>query len=453
MTSKTFIEDLPKENIIDDLEDKKEKNKMSDIDNDKLAELRKKLAKKEEDEMPAKVVVKSEKSINFGVIGSGQAGGRLAETFYRLGYDAVAVNTATQDLKFLNLPETNKLLLEFGLGGAARELDLGKAAAEAHKDKIMELVNNQLADAQVLVFCLSLGGGSGAGSCETIVDLLTSTGKPLMVMTVLPMESEDAQTKHNALETLSKLTKFAQTKRIANLVVVDNAKIESLFSDVGQMDFYNVANRAIVEPLDVFNKLSSMPSNVKPLDPTELAKILIDGEGLTTYGEIKVSNYSDETAIAEAVVENLNSNLLASGFDLKQAKYVGVLLTANKEVWKKIPSVAVNYATAMISDHCGTPKGIFKGVYTTEDTEDCVKVYSMFSGLGLPMSRVEQLKKEAQTLTQTVKTKDEQRNLTLNLDSGKDETVSKVQEIKNKIAAKSSTFGKFTTGVVDRRKG
>ena len=75
----------------------------------------------------------------------------------------------------------------------------------------------------------------------------------------------------------------------------------------------------------------------------------------------------------------------------------------------------------------------------------------MFSGLGLPESRVTQLKKDAKEHMQTVKGKDEQRNLTLQLDTGVNETVSAAQKIKEKIAAKSSSFGKLLGNTVDRR--
>lgn len=257
-----------------------------------------------------------------------------------------------QDLKFIDVPDSNKLLLEYGLGGAAKELEIGKAAAESHRGEILQLVNEKLNSAQVNVLCLSLGGGSGAGSCEVMVDLLLETGKPLVVMTVLPMDSEDAQTKANSLETLSKLLKLVQDKKVNNLLVVDNAKLESIYHDVSQVDFYNVANKAIVDPIDVFNTLSSMPSPTKPLDPMEFSKIFLDGEGMTVYGDLTIENFEDDTAIAEAIVNNLSNNLLSGGFDLKQAKYVGYLVAANKEVWSKIPSSSIDYANSMINDLC-----------------------------------------------------------------------------------------------------
>jgi cell division GTPase FtsZ len=245
---------------------------------------------------------------------------------------------------------------------------------------------------------------------------------------------------------------LTQTKKVNNLIVVDNAKIEAIYHNISQVEFYGVANKAIVDPIDVFNTLSSMPSSVKGLDPMEWGKLFTDGEGLTVYGELTVDNFAEDTAIAEAVMNNLNGNLLAGGFDLKQSRYVGVIIAANKEVWASIPSSSITYAMAMINDQCGTPKGVFKGIYTVETTDPVVKVYSMFTGLGLPDSRVAQLRKDAQELAQNVKGKDEQRNLSLNLDTGTNETVSAAQKIKDKIQAKSSAFGKLVGGVVDRRK-
>lgn len=377
---------------------------------------------------------------------------RLAEYFYKLGYPACVCNTAMQDLKFIDVPDSNKLLLEFGVGGASKELDIGRNAAEMHRSALMQLINDRLSSSQINILCLSLGGGSGAGSCETLVDLMSSLGKPLIVLAALPMESDDAHAKSNALETLAKLSVFVKSSKISNLIVVDNAKLESIYSDVNQMDFFSTANKAIVEPIDIFNTLSSMASATKALDPMELSKILVDGGGLTVYGQFTVKNYQEDTAIAEAVINNLANNLLADGFDLKQSKYVGFMVVANKDVWAKIPASSINYASSMINDLCGNPKGVFKGMYVVDSQEDSVKVYSMFSGLGLPTARVEQLKKDTHDLQSKVKVKDDQRNLTLNLDTGTSETVSAAQKIKEKIASKSSTFGKFVTGVTDRRK-
>jgi cell division GTPase FtsZ len=453
MSAISITEESKPEKVVDNLPNTEVKASEEAVDMNKLAALKaKNQAKQQESKMAAKIVAPKERSLQLGVVGSGQAGSRIAEAFYKLGYQACVVNTALQDLKYIDVPDSNKLLLEYGLGGAAKEIEIGRAAAESHREQISQLVMDRLPAAQVHLLCISLGGGSGAGSCETLVDLLAETGKPLVVIAALPMDTEDAQTKSNALETLAKLAKLTQTKRVSNLIVVDNAKIETIYHNVSQVDFYGVANKAIVDPIDAFNTLSSMPSSTKALDPMEFSKLFIDGEGLSVYGEFTVDNYQEDTAIAEAVINNLSGNLLASGFDLKQSKYVGFMVVASKEVWAKIPASSINYASSMINDLCGNPKGVFKGMYVVDSPQDTVKVYSLFSGLGLPNSRVEQLKSETKELQSKVKDKDDSRNLTLNLDTGVNETVSAAQKIKDKIAAKSSSFGKLVTGLVDRRK-
>src|SRR5271170_7623203 len=132
MTVQTNRSKLNEEVIVDDIS--KDENKIVEqpaLDEDKLAKLRARLAAKtKEVEMSTNraALAKKEKGIVFGIVGSGQAGSRIAEAFYKLGYDAVAINTAQQDLKFIDIPESNKLLLEHGLGGAAKDLEIGKAA-------------------------------------------------------------------------------------------------------------------------------------------------------------------------------------------------------------------------------------------------------------------------------------------------------------------------------------
>lgn len=445
MSATTITEDEDKKQIVDDISEPEEK-----IDLSKLAALKAKV--KKDTDMASKIVAKKERSLNFGVIGSGQAGSRIAEAYHKLGYDTVVINTAIQDLKFIDVPDSNKLLLEYGLGGASKELAIGRSAAEQHREAIAELINEKLSNSQVNILCLSLGGGSGAGSCETMVDILTETGKPLVVTTVLPLSSDDAQTKANSLETLSYLSKQVQAKRVQNLIVVDNARIEAILSNVSQMDFYPTANKIIVEPIDSFNTLSSMASSTKGLDPMEWAKLFTDSEGLSIYGQIEVENFEDETALAEAVLTNLDSNLLASGFDIKQSKYVGVIFAGNKEVSSKITNSAVNYALAILAENTGTPRGVFRGSYVIDEPKNVVKIYFMLSGLGLPESRVTQLKDESQEQLKAVKTKDDSRNLNLQLDTGKDSVVSEAQKIRDKIQSKNSAFGRFVTSVTDKKK-
>lgn len=462
MTVKTEKVEQDQGNVVDDISEHTVVSEPvgESVEDDKLAALKAKMAAKQGEEtteetkeeiMPPRIVEKKTRSLELGIIGSGQCGARLSESMFNKGYSAIAINTAQQDLVHINIPEENKVFLDYSLGGASKDPEIGHEAAQAYRDLIKSAIQDKLGDAQVYVFCTSLGGGSGGGSISTMIDILSALGRPVVVITVLPMTNEDAQTKKNSLEALAKLAEEVQGQRVHNLIIVDNAKIESIFKDVGPMDFYKVSNKAIVDPLDVFNTYSSFPSNVKSLDPMEFSKILIDGGGLSLYGSMTVANYEEDTALAEAVINNLTSGLLAEGFDLKQTRYCGVMFLANKNVWDKLPSASINYAMAMVQDHAGTPLGTFRGIYEADIPDDVVKVYSFFSGLALPDSRVEELKTEVATQLDVLKNKDVQRNMNLSMDMGS-KAVSDVDKVKDKIKSKASMFGKFTKGVVDKRR-
>lgn len=450
--------------LVDDISNEEVKNNMNDEENineDLMAQLKAKMAAKnastvveEKKDMTVRIVEKKKNSIDFGIIGSGQAGSRIAAAFASLGAKAVVFNTAQQDLDFINLPNENKYLLDFTLGGAAKDLSIGEGAASAHEDGIRALISDKLNDTQVLLFCLSLGGGSGAGSAPVILPILSEFGKPIVVITVLPMTTDDAQTKQNAIITLSKLASMAQSKQISNLIVIDNSRIETIFADVSQMDFFDVSNHAIVGPIDAFNKFSAQPSKVKSLDSMEWAKLITDSHGLSTYGELTVNNYEEPTAIAESVIESLQGGLLAGGFDLKQANYVGVLFVGNTKVMQSIPSANVNYAMSLIRETSPSASGIFRGLYEDDSMSDSdgLKVYSMFSGLGLPESRINQLKKEAKEETDKMKGREQTRNLSLQLDTGTEETASAADKVREMIKKKSSTFSKNFVGLKDFRK-
>jgi len=454
MSVKNEQVEKPQEEITDDISDEKVEDS-SAIEPEKLAELKAMMAKKQEKKMPARIIEKKRKSLKFGIVGTGQAGSRISSEFSRLGYTAVAFNTAPQDLEQIDLPDASKYLLEYGIGGAAKDVEVGHDAAETHREGIANVVADHLADAQILVLCLSLGGGSGAGSHDVMIDVLAATGKPIVVMTVLPMSTEGAKTKKNALETLSSLAQLAANKTISNLIVVDNAKLEAIYSDVSHMDFFSVGNKAIVDTIDKFNSFSSMSSLDKPFDPMEWAKVFVDGEGLCIYGEMTVSDYADDnTAIAKAVIEGHDDGLLASGFDLEQAKYASILIVGNENVWKNIPRGSVDYALSVLQERCPGAEEVYHGTYISDDETDAIKVYSIFSGLGLPDSRVTQLRKEVEVEQSKTKERSKSRATNLSLDTGKDKVVSKADEVRAKIAKNSSTFAQnFGKGkVMDYRK-
>jgi tubulin-like protein CetZ len=411
--------------------------------------------KKMEEDMTVMLVEQSDRSINVGVVGVGQCGSKIAEEFFGLGYNVVAINTAIQDLKTINIPEKQKLFLDYALGGAAKDLSTGCAAAQEFSDAILQMLKENFEDCNVLLLAISGGGGTGSGAAETMVTLMSQLGKPISVLYVLPLSSEDALAKHNAVHTLSKLAQLSKNDVINSLIVADNSRIELNNPGLPMSTFWKVANKSIVEPLHLFNKLSANASEYTSLDPMDFSRIFIGTGDCALYGCIEVNQYMEDSAIAEAMITNLENGLLCADFDLTQTRSAGIIITGSKEVLSKVPATNLEYGFAMVSKVCNEGTRIFRGVYQIPGNDDVIRIYSFFSGLGLPEARVLELKVEADKHMEILKNKEDNRASSMNIDMGKTQTVSAADALHKKITTKHSAMGKLTQNarkIVDKRR-
>jgi len=389
-------------------------------------------------------VMKQYVSLKFGVVGSGQAGGRIAEVFYKYGYSACAINTARQDLEFLDLPDESKLFIgEENLGGAGRDLEFGLAAVEDNEEEVKEFLDTHLADADVAVLALAGGGGSGSGSAELLIEYLSAIGLPIVVIYALPGTFDDPQSKHNAIQTLSKIADYVNRQVVNSLVLVDNAKIEMTYPDLSPAAFWKTANNAVVEPLHMFNSVSAMPTDYESLDSMDFAKSLVEAGNCVVFGQNSVTpeEYEeDETALLEAMVDNLENGLLAGGFKLEEAQNVGILITANQSVLEKIPNNSLSYVFKYITEEYESARS-FKGIYAIPSDNDDITIRFIFSGLGLPKERVDNLKTEAKKHMETLDAK--KKTTTMGVDLGKDKTANKADRAMDKIKRKKSAIGRL----------
>ena len=423
----------------------------SGMDEDVLVKLRGKMSKKKGEEPMPSVVSKKSVSIELAVIGVGQAGSRIAEVMHKNGYDVGVINTSSQDLEFIDVLPTQKLLLEGSLGGTGKDLDLGREIFEDSQEALLPFVSRVVEGNHMVYLAVSGGGGTGSSSVDVLVTMLFETGLPVGVIFVLPKATEDAQSKRNSIETLSRLAKMTADNMVASLVVVDNARIEQIYANLSQAKFWEASNKAIVEPLHVFNTLTAKASRHTSMDPSDFGKIISCGD-CSIYGLIEVDDYMEETALAEAVIESLDSNMLASGFDLEQTRYGGVIIAANEDVLAKLPSININYCFHMISEKT-SGASIYQGVYGVETDTDSVKIYSWFAGMGLPRDRIENLKQESKLQAQVALQKEKSRAAAMTLDLNENKVNNVTDEVHRKIQKKKSGFSRLQRGsIIDKRR-
>jgi hypothetical protein len=187
------------------------------------------------------------------------------------------------------------------------------------------------------------------------------------------------------------------------------------------------------------------------MDPSDFGKIISCGD-CSIYGMIEVEDYMEETALAEAVIESLNGNMLASGFDVSQTRVGGVIISAPEAVLNKLPAININYCFHMISEQTNGAS-IFQGVYDTGNDSDSVKIYSWFAGLGLPRDRIESLKQESKIQTEIADQKEKGRVAAMTLDLDEDNVNTVADQVHRKIKKKKSGFNKLQRGsIIDKRR-
>lgn len=451
MTVKSERVEMAQEEVKDDIT-----NDEPTVSQDKLAELKARLAaknKEKEAENP-----KSDRALKFGIIGLGQGGSSVAAEFFKApnSYPTIVINTARQDLDLLDIPDTQKIFLEAGIEGAAKDQSVGRDVAEVYRDTIASSVKRQLSNCRAFIVCTSLGGGTGSGSLPVIIDILNETNKPVLVLVLLPMTSEDASIKSNSVRTLEGLSVMLQEGRVSNIIVVDNSKIEDIYSGASYMDFFDLANKAIVEPFCEINRLSALPSKTQAFDSAEFTRLVLEGKGCISYSKTSISHEEgeDEIKIAMAIEASIEANLL-SNLDIKEAHIGALVVVASKKTWDNIPASHINYAASQFAAKCEGAVAVFKGYYIDESVADgTIDILSIFSGLSMPLQRLESLRSEANHMAEVAKQKEVDRNKSLGqAASSKEKHISKIDEVKAKIAKQNSGFGKFiANNTIDRRK-
>lgn len=426
---------------------------VSAVDQDKLAALKAKLAAKKEAEKP-----KKDKSVNFGVIGLGAGGSNIATAFYQEPhlYQTLVINTARQDLDLLKIPETQKIFLDAGVEGAAKDQSVGKEVAEVYRETIASSIKKQMGNCQMFIVATSCGGGTGSGAVSVVVDILNETGKPVLLLALLPMASEDASIKSNSVHSMELFADMVKEGRIANVIYLDNSKLEQIYSDVSYMDFFDKANAAITEPLCEINRLSAMPAKTQAFDSAEFIKLLLDGNGCISYAKIEIDyeENEDPVKIAGAIQNSLETSLLST-LDISTANLAAMVIVGSNETWSKIPATNINYASSIFTDKVNGAVATFKGYYTDDSIPNGIlRIYSIFSGLHMPEKRLQDLREETSHLAAIAKQKEVEKNKNLNLTAGsKEKHISKLDDLKAKINKGNSGFGKFlANNTIDRRK-
>ena len=352
-------------------------------------------------------------AFKFAFIGTGQGGSKIAAAFWKLGYRRVcAVNTNSQDLASIEIPEANKLIMDIGTGGAGKDPAKGAAAAKQYYEDIYDLMRRCFGKKfDRIIVCVGAGGGSGSGSVGTIIDIAHDIarsfkveeegGKPVVgVISALPKISEGAKVNENAFNVLSDLFNRvghgkgkADGRTISPLILIDNDRVEKIYPNLPVSQFWDTANRSVSSLLHLFNGIATQDSEYTTFDRADFEDVL--QSGAVSFGACPIKKWDAMTDISHAIRDNLQNNVLVGGFDTGQAKAAACVFIGHTDVLAKVPQGHLEHGFEMLTRMMKHGGALHRGIY--KGSKQGLVVYSILGELGKPEARMSEIARVGNT--------------------------------------------------------
>jgi cell division GTPase FtsZ len=308
----------------------------------------------------------ADRALNMVVVGLGQAGGNLASEFARLGYRAIALNTAHTDLSSLAstdraaaLSSDQRIYIGIdGYDGAGADMNYGRECIRENAERIREVVVRHAEGADVVVLTAGLGGGTGSSVSE-LVNVLSALDLPMITLATLPNEYESGIAKVNAVRAVSDLVKHENI----GWIFADNSRLSSQHGGVSLDKYFEKINSVIIRPLDELNRLNNRKGihPIRSLDGEDFRALLLSN-GVLNYSEGLVPVLTTDMVI-ERVKESLQQNsMMPQGFAMEEIAYMGIVLEAGEEVLRGTPFSFFEQLNERLKNETGGA-AIYMGVY------------------------------------------------------------------------------------------
>ena len=345
-------------------------------------------------------------ALRYGIVGSGQGGGRMAKAFFDLGYrKTIAFNLAKSDLNHLGLPENHKHHLVYeGASGAGKNHAVSKKAFDDKSQEVFNKYKEIFGDKiDRILICVGVGGGTGGGSVMSLLDTakryfayigVENPSERVGVIASLPTTGECASpvVAENSYNRMTELCEAAENNQFAPLVIIDNDKIKKLYPRLTVKQFWPTLNNTVAGLFHIFNLLCTKNSDYTVFDPADYDSIM-KTSGCMIFGATTIKDPESPTSVSQGLRNNLEKTLLASGFDLTSAKGAASIIVGGSVLYENVPGLMDNIEYGF--DTLATLTGgaiIHRGIYEDPDREKLV-AYTIVGGLKSPKKRIEELKK------------------------------------------------------------
>lgn len=337
------------------------------------------------------------RGLRFGFIGVGQCGGNIANEFAKIGYKALAINTAKTDLdKLTHIKPFSRIMINTGIQGAGKDPSVGAAALQAKGKEVIQSIIQmfKLKETDVIFICAGLGGGTGSGMAPLLANLLIQGGFLVNMIVTIPSDDESPKAKLAALSAFGQLVKVEKLK---NVFVIDNEK-NPFGQSLSINNKYETLNTNIVNKLDILNIYTTRAAEIAFDEKDLLTLLRVEGASAIFRMNIQdVADLEEPEYLPQLFTEAIKDSCFAN-IDYKKPFGSAMLFC--------LPAKGSRYLkeTSMkrFKEEIGTEFETYLGVYEKTEKADKEKgetgregcVYVLISGLRQPLERLNAMDQE-----------------------------------------------------------
>lgn len=353
------------------------------------------------------------KGLSFGIIGVGQGGNRIAESFYNLGYRKIILfNTTEKDMQGLSVPKKHWVVAK-DMEGAGKNPSIGEQAAKSVIPDLIKKMNLIFKNVSNIIICVGAGGGSGTGSCKVFADtccqwIYTNNGDysntKVGFLIALPARSESSKVLSNTKLLLDNIL----NEKYSPIIFVDNQRITQAVK-ANALNRWNQANTLVCSLFDVFNTLSAQETSLDTFDPKDFSDVLSHGimtMAISSVPEssLKIGEENDlarDTILSDKVKQTLKNSLLLQDVDISTATHASVLISCRKQALEQmdgntIPKLSETLLS-MMGNEINKQVTLHRGIYINENIKESkIRIFLMFSGMKFPLSKINEYENAVQ---------------------------------------------------------
>jgi cell division protein FtsZ len=291
------------------------------------------------------------------------------------GVEFIAVNTDAQALLMSDADVKLDIGRELTRGlGAGSDPEIGRAAAESHRDEIEEVIKG----ADMVFITAGKGGGTGTGGAPVIAEVAKSLGALTIGVVTRPFQFEGRRRSVQAEQGIQRLK-----EKVDTLIVIPNDRLLTVSNEkTSMLNAFKMADEVLLQGVSGITNLITTPGLIN----TDFAdvKAILTNAGSALMG---IGQASGENRAVSAAKAAISSPLLEAAIDGAR----GILLNITGP--SGLGLFEVNSAAEIIHGVAHQDANIIFGTVIDDEMGDEVRVtviaagFDRWEGSGPPPKR------------------------------------------------------------------